>query len=375
MAKAPTLSDGTCTLRPYTEDDLDLVADWLSGPRSKDRRSTDGGPAAAPDAVDQLIGDLKHQYLYIVEVDNERCGLAAVDDLAKSHGILTLILEQDSYWHQGIGDRAVSLLCTLAFEHSKYESLSVRHIPEQAEAGRVVWENAGFSQISRVPHQGQVTVNFSLPRSAFLAHEQRVLLIRHARSVADAKGVVAGQEPVLLDTVGRVQVEALKGCSLLAGLHVCLSSDLSQSKLTAERCFTQRECAFVIEEVWRGQNFGEWTGKPYDSLEKDADGMIIDPPKGEPNLHFEARVARALEQLPRNEDLAIVCSAENIAVIMRLVQPELLGAPGLRTGTGISPASITELRRGPEGWRVIRIADDRHLRARQATEDLGRFAK
>ncbi len=374
MADVPTLSDGTCTLRPYTDNDLEVVADWLSGPRSKERRSTDGGPSSSPDAVDDLIGDLKHQYLYIVEVDGARCGLAGLDNLSKSHGALTLILEQDSFWYQGIGDRAVSLLCTLAFDYNKYESLAVRNIPEQAEAGRLVWENAGFGQISRVPHQGQVTVNFSLPRTAFYAHEQRILFIRHARHLFDEESKVSGRESMNLDSVGRAQSEALKDCSLLAGLTSCISADSAQAKSTAERCFSDRECAFVLEEDWLGQDMGKWIGTSYESLSKDEEGRFLDPPGGESNAEFQSRVDRALHALPMNEDLAIVTSAENICAVLRSLQPDLMGAPGLRTGAGVSPASITELRRGPEGWRIIRIADDRHLRARQATEELGRSA-
>lgn len=372
MAEVPTLSDGTCTLRPYTEDDLPLVAEWLSGPRSKERRSTDGGPATSPDGVDDLIGDLKHQYLYIVEVDSQRCGMAGLDNLSHSHGMLTLVLEEESYWYQGIGDRVVALLCNLAFDYNKYESLAVRNIPELAEAGRLVWENAGFSQISRVPHQSQVSVNFALSRGAYYAHEQRLLLIRHARHALDAAGQAAGQRDLAPDAVGRAQSEALKGCALLAGIESCISADLSQTKSTAERCFAERECSFVIESDWRGQDMGEWVGRAHQEIERDAEGHYQDPPAGEPNAAFQQRVQEALQQLPMNEDLAIVTCAENICAVLRHVQPELLGAPGLRTGSGIKPASITELRRGPEGWRVIRIADDRHLRARRATEELGR---
>lgn len=372
MPTPPPLSDGTCTLRPYTEDDLDQVADWLSGPRSKERRSTDGGPASAPEAVNELISDLKHHYLYIVEVDGVRCGLASIDALAKQHGILTLILEDEAYWHQGIGDRAVGLLCTFSFEHQNFESLSVRNIPEQAEAGRLVWENAGFGQISRVPHQGQVSVNFTLPRAAYASHEQRILLVRHARHGFDQLEQAAGNSDQALDSVGRAQSEALKECSLLYGIHSCICSDQIQAKHTAERCFAQRECSFVIDSDWSGQDLGSWLGKSFADMGKDGEGMYLDPPGGEPNQVFQKRIDRALRQLPMNEDLAIVTCSENIAGLLRGLQPDLLGAPGLRTGTGISPASITELRRGPEGWRIIRIADDRHLRARKSTAELGR---
>ena len=371
MPTPPPLSDGTCSLRPYTEEDLVTVANWLSGPRSKERRSTDGGPSSTPDAVDQLIGDLKHHYLYIVEVDGQRCGLASIDALAKQHGILTLILEQESYWHQGIGDRVVGLLCTFAFEHEKFESLSVRNIPEQAEAGRVVWENAGFSQVSRIPHQGQVTVNFTLTRAAYTAHEQRVLLVRHARHALDAEQRAASHQDLHLDAIGRAQSEALKECSLLYGIKSCVCADQLQARSTAERCFT-RECAFVLDEDWRGQDLGSWQDKAYADMSKNEEGLYDDPPLGEKNQVFQKRIESALAKLPMNEDLAIVTCSENIAGLLRSLQPDLLGAPGLRTGTGIAPASITELRRGPEGWRVIRIADDRHLRARRATEELGR---
>ena len=70
------------------------------------------------------------------------------------------------------------------------------------------------------------------------------------------------------------------------------------------------------------------------------------------------------------EPMAVVSHGDCIATLLRHLQPALGEASGLRTGEGIPMASVTELRRGPEGWRVIRIADDRHLQSRAATAEL-----
>jgi broad specificity phosphatase PhoE len=94
------------------------------------------------------------------------------------------------------------------------------------------------------------------------------------------------------------------------------------------------------------------------------------PADGETLADCQQRLMNALNALPRGGDVAVVTHNDAIALLIRTLFPGLAEAPGLGSGRGIEHGSISELRRGVGGWRVIRIADDRHLRARADTVDL-----
>ena len=81
------------------------------------------------------------------------------------------------------------------------------------------------------------------------------------------------------------------------------------------------------------------------------------------------RLQKALNQLPFGGHLAVVTHGVNIAALLRHLRPQLATAGGLGSGAGIAHGSISELRRGPSGWRVIRIGDDRHQQSRRATAE------
>jgi len=368
----PTISDGTVTLRPFAKEDEEAAVRWVSGPESRTRSQTDGGPRTSDeDTARTMVADLRHGNAYAVLVDDEPQGWMGLRFDGKAQAHLQLVLAEPRLWVQGIGARTVRLICAAAFDHLGVEALRVNGIAEAAEPARCTWENAGFGLVRRYIEDEEVHVDFHLSALCRRSNEQQVFLVRHGRTANEDEGRLLGRGiDAPLDGVGRAQAEALSLCGIMHGVVECVTSPLKRARATAESGFAAYGVPCTEEDDWSDRDWGEWTGQPWRELPRDDDGSFGDPPHGESEDEFRKRVAKALHDLPHGEYLAVVTHGANIATAVRRLQPQLADAPGLRSGMGITPGSITELRRGPEGWRVIRLSDDRHQQARKATADM-----
>ncbi len=356
------ISDGTVTLRRFEPEDRAAAVTWLSGPDSRQRAQTDGGPAVRPDQTDQALEDLATDVLMTVVVDQEAVGLLALDHL-RNHTDLRLILARPALWPQGIGGRVIRLAQRLAFEQDKSSELQVRAVCEDASAARMAWEDAGFAIQRRYVKGAAVYLDLALSRRCHQSREQRIHMVAHAATDP--------QRQMSLASLGRAQAEALADSALLARVAEVLVSSHPAAVATAEQACAVRGIPCTIDAAWSGQDLGAWADWSLEQIPRDAEGAFADPPQGEDQQTFQARVKHALEVLPHGGDVAVISHGDVVAAILRQLQPGLCDASGLRTGSGILPATITTLHRGPEGWRVIRIADDRHLQARVATTELG----
>jgi broad specificity phosphatase PhoE len=362
------LSDGTVTLQPYTPDDAGMVREWLAGPGARRSRENAGGSGSDgnPDPADpdRLLTRHARDDLFIVVLDVERCGVAHCDPQS---GRLDLILATAELWEQGIGSRAAALLLHHAFDIRRLKSVGVEGLPDSGAHGRLAWEEAGLAQVRRRLLDDQVFIDLEISRACHQSSEEQVFLIRHAETTADTEQLAWSQADSRLSSMGRAQTEALRSCDLLFRVGECIASPHQQARATAERIFAVRNVPCTVDEAWQGQDLGEWHHQHLRDLPRGDDGLLADPPGGETTATFVKRVATALDGLPHGEHLGIVTHGDVIAAVLRHVAPGLGEAPGLTSGAGIGPATVTELRRGPDGWRVIRIAEDKHLRARRDT--------
>ncbi len=367
----PTIADGTVTLRPFHREDSDAAVAWLSGPESRSRSQTDGGPSTDDGTARSLVDDLRHSSAYTVLVDDVPRGWVKLRTDSQDRGHLQLVLAEPGLWNQGIGARAALLVCRAAFEHLGLTSLQVDHLREDAHPACITWENVGFGITRRYIEDNRVFLDLVLTAVSHRSKEQRVFLINHGRTAPEHDGRLLGASiDSPLDAVGRAQAEALSLSDLLLQINEGISSPLKRARATAERALASRDIACTIEKAWRDRDWGDWSGQPVAGLPRTSDGRPADPPDGEDDTTFTARCLRALETLPHGENLAIVTHGTVIAALIRDLWPAVTEAPGLRTGTGIRHGSITELRRGPQGWRLIRLSDDRHLQERKATTEL-----
>ncbi|TVR12542.1 MAG: GNAT family N-acetyltransferase [Planctomycetota bacterium] len=368
----PAITDGTVVLRPFSADDGPEAVAWLSGPHSRDRSATDGGPSLDEDNARRLVEKLCHSDAYAVVIDDAICGSVSLHRDGKSCGWLEVVLSQARLWVQGVGSRVVRLMQRVAFEQEELEELAVAGVPESAEGARVCYEDAGFAMVARrrSDENDEVLVDFRLDALSWRSAEQRIIFVHHGRTGPEADQLLLGStmDPPL-DHVGRAQAEALSLSGLLYGIGECMSSPALRAQATAEQAFAAHNIPMAVTEEWQDRNWGSLSGQCFAQVERDAEGLIIDPPTGESEAELRARVKASLQHIPYGEHVAIVTHGAVIAAVLRYLQPNLIAGGGLASGMGISHGSITELRRGPVGWRVIRISDDRHQQARRATAE------
>lgn len=370
----PAITDGTVQLRPFAPNDGHQAVTWVAGPMSRARSATDGGPVVDEADARRLVEKLTHSNAYTVVLDDAPCGWASLYSDGRQCGHVQIVLANPRLWAQGIGGRVVRLMQRVAFEHLDFAAIAVSEVPETAEAARVNLEDAGFGMVERRLKERdgveQVVVDYFLDEVSFRSAEQRVVLVHHGRTAPESEGLLVGatMDPPL-DYIGRAQSEALSLSGLLYGTAECVCSPARRARATAEQAFAAHDIPIAIAEDWQDRNWGELSGQPYADLKRSAEGLLIDPKTGESESEFSKRLQSALRSLPYGGHLAVVTHGAVIAAVVRHLRPQLAAAGGLSSGVGIGHGSLTELRRGPSGWRVIRIGDDRHQQARQATAD------
>lgn len=94
-----------------------------------------------------------------------------------------------------------------------------------------------------------------------------LLLIRHARSTANAGGVLAGRTPgVILDEQGQAQADALAHRLAAVPLTAVVSSPLERCLETAQRALSGSSITPVIDERLTECGYGDWTGRELKTL-------------------------------------------------------------------------------------------------------------
>ncbi|TVR44743.1 MAG: histidine phosphatase family protein [Planctomycetota bacterium] len=370
----PAITDGTVALRPFVASDGEAAVSWVAGPMSRERSATDGGPVSDEQDARRLVERLCHSNAYTVVVDDKSCGWASLYADGKRRGHVQVVLANPRLWAQGIGGRVIRLLQRVAFDHLEYEGLQVSEVPETADSARVSLEDAGFALVERRLKERdgteQVVVDYALDEVSYHSSEQRVFLIHHGRSQPEAEGLLVGatMDPPL-DHIGRAQAEALSLSGLLYGTSECICSPAKRARATAEQAFAAHDIPIAIAEEWGDRHWGEHAGLAASEVPRAQDGLLLDPRTGEGEADVMKRLQGALRNLPYGGHLAVVTHGCMIAAVLRHLQPRLGTAGGLASGIGIAHGSITELRRGPSGWRIIRIGDERHQQGRRATAE------
>ncbi len=139
-----------------------------------------------------------------------------------------------------------------------------------------------------------------------------VLLLRHGRSTANTAGVLAGRAPgVLLDDVGRAQVEAVARRLAAVPLAAVVSSPVQRCLDTAEavravdgpRGRLARRPGLVVDERLSECDYGSWTGRPIKELVKEKEWAVVQQhpsaaqfPGGEALREVQARAVEALRE-------------------------------------------------------------------------------
>jgi probable phosphomutase (TIGR03848 family) len=104
-----------------------------------------------------------------------------------------------------------------------------------------------------------------------------VLLLRHARSTANSKGVLAGWTPdVSLDERGREQADAVAARLAALPLAAVVSSPLERCRETVQPLVDRRaDLRLTVDERLGECRYGDWTGRPIKQLAKDKMWRVV----------------------------------------------------------------------------------------------------
>lgn len=189
-----------------------------------------------------------------------------------------------------------------------------------------------------------------------------VLLVRHARSTANAAGVLAGRAPgVDLDQIGRSQAEAL--CRRLASVRLAAlyGSPMDRCRQTVAGL----NMDYQVHEGLTECDYGTWTGRTLEDCGKDPLWPVIQAspstvrfPEGESFSEMSARAARTIRDLA-----STVAGGEVIACVshgdpIKAIVADAIGLPldGFQSLV-VDPASVTVLRYTDNRAFLVRLND------------------
>lgn len=195
-----------------------------------------------------------------------------------------------------------------------------------------------------------------------------VLLVRHGRTAANARGVLAGRTAgVGLDELGRRQVARTAERLAAVPLVAVASSPLQRCRQTA-RLIVERQPARPETPIDRGlteADYGEWQGRAISELTRDALWSVVQTrpstavfPGGESMAAMQARALATLHRLDRELEArhgpGAVWAAVSHADIIKSV---LADAQGMHLDAfqriAVDPASVSVVRYGERGAELI----------------------
>lgn len=196
-----------------------------------------------------------------------------------------------------------------------------------------------------------------------------LLLVRHGRTAANAKAVLAGWTPgVGLDEHGHQQASALAERLRPVPLAAIVSSPLDRCVQTAEAIASARAGLVVQRDERFGEaRYGEWTGQELKKLAKDPMWKVVQQhpsaavfpgPDGESLAHTQARAVAAVREWNARvgpEGTWLACSHGDV---IKAVAADALGLHlDLFQRIVIDPCSITVIRYTPTRPFVVRLND------------------
>lgn len=129
-----------------------------------------------------------------------------------------------------------------------------------------------------------------------------LILLRHARSVANGSGVLAGRTTGIdLDDTGRQQVAGLRQRLSGVPLHGVVTSPLTRCQATSAGL--SDDLVPVVEERLTEVDYGDWTGRALNDLTEEPLWAVVQRhpsaavfPGGEGLAHMQARAVAAIRE-------------------------------------------------------------------------------
>ncbi len=195
-----------------------------------------------------------------------------------------------------------------------------------------------------------------------------VLLVRHGRTEANARGVLAGRSAgVGLDAVGREQAARTGERVGAVPLVAVVTSPLERCRQTARALLERQDDppVLTVERALTECDYGEWQGRPLAELAREPLWAVVQRqpsaaafPGGESLLAMQARAVAAI----RRHDAAVeaehgpraVWAAVTHGDIVKAVLADALGMHlDLFQRLWAGPASVSVVRYGPDRPEVV----------------------
>ena len=188
----------------------------------------------------------------------------------------------------------------------------------------------------------------------------RIFLLRHAQSIANEKGILAGRmESVELSKKGLAEREALEKRLSGAKFDLILSSPIQRCVETIINLYSAPKIAHEFQEV----DYGDWTGKKMSSLSRKKSWQEIHKnpasvrfPNGEtlPEVQTRALLGLDLHVDQKKKNVLISTHADVVKVL-------LLHALGTHLNNidklQISNASVSVIDVKGRDFRVVKVND------------------
>lgn len=188
----------------------------------------------------------------------------------------------------------------------------------------------------------------------------RILLVRHAQSEWNAVRRWQGQADPPLSPFGVEQAEGLAKHPLLASFDAIVTSDLQRASATADAIARGRGASVAVDAGLRELDVGSWSGQTRAAIEAEQPGAIARYKAGETlweggeTLEQHAvrarEVAARLAAWPDGEELVVVSHGGTIRILLSLFLG--MGDAGRERFTHVHHASVTALKRSPNGWQL-----------------------
>ena len=205
----------------------------------------------------------------------------------------------------------------------------------------------------------------------------RIWLVRHARSTANASGVLAGRMPgVQLDEMGLSQLADLKMAIENEKVDYVVSSPLERAQQTARAFVGDANSSIKTDERLNECDYGSWSGLELKTLadeplwnEIQNNPASVTFPQGESMIAMQSRAISSVEFWKSQTDsLGILVSHGDVikSVVAHYSRLELNAFQGI----DIPPASITEIH-FTDSTCTIKPVKYTSKRNRRKAEDLG----
>ena len=182
----------------------------------------------------------------------------------------------------------------------------------------------------------------------------RFYLIRHGETVANRDRIVMGSRDLPLTEEGVLQAERTRPVVAGLGVDRVFASPMVRARRTAEILVDGTGLPIEFVDDLREQDYGDWEGRPYGSMEKAdpqmaaryfADPTSVVIPNGEPFDDFRRRVVDAFESRvrPGSEDARTLIVAHGGTLRILVAHALGLDAPKVFFRLWLDNLSVTTL--------------------------------